>query len=114
MTNMQRSDLPFGSEFSPSQIVLPDLLEIIDGQPGRLARAGSGHPRNGISPATPKAATGEEASYNRGKLANNCKLGLIAYGIIERAGSFTDFGRHLHDIRKDEPALYRDWPGTFC
>lgn len=31
---MQRSDLPFGSEFSPSQIVLPDLLEIIEASQG--------------------------------------------------------------------------------
>jgi hypothetical protein len=26
----KKSDLPFGSEFSPSQIELPDLLDIID------------------------------------------------------------------------------------
>lgn len=25
---MQKSDLPFGSEFSPSQIDLPELLEL--------------------------------------------------------------------------------------
>lgn len=25
---MQKSDLPFGSEFSPSQIELPELLEL--------------------------------------------------------------------------------------
>jgi hypothetical protein len=105
--NMRRSDLPFGSEFSPSQIVLPDLLEIIDASKGDwraleaaiLEKYFTGHA---------EGREGEEASYNRGKLANNCKLGLIAYGIIERSGSFTEFGRHLYDIRKDEAALYRD------
>jgi site-specific DNA-methyltransferase (cytosine-N4-specific) len=104
---MQRSDLPFGSEFSPSQIVLPELLEIIEASGGDwhaleaaiLDRYFSSHA---------EGREGEEASYNRGKLANNCKLGLIAYGIIERSGSFTDFGRHLHGIREDEAALYRD------
>jgi site-specific DNA-methyltransferase (cytosine-N4-specific) len=104
---MQRSDLPFGSEFSPSQIVLPELLEIIEASQGDwraleaaiLKQYFSGHA---------EGREGEEASYNRGKLANNCKLGLIAYGIIERSGSFTDFGRHLYDIRKDEPLLYGD------
>ena len=104
---MQRSDLPFGSEFSPSQIVLPDLLEIIAASKGDwrvleaaiLKRYFSGHA---------KGRKGQEASYNRGKLANNCKLGLIAYGIIDRSGSFTEFGRHLHDTRRDEPRLYRD------
>lgn len=104
---MQRSDLPFGSEFSPSQIVLPELLEIIEASGGDwhaleaaiLERYFSGHA---------EGREGEEASYNRAKLANNCKLGLIAYGIIARSGSFTDFGRHLYDIRDDEAALYRE------
>lgn len=104
---LQRSDLPFGSEFSPSQIVLPELLEIIEASGGDwhaleaaiLERYFSGHA---------EGREGEEASYNRGKLANNCKLGLIAYGVIERSGSFTEFGHHLYDIRKDEVALYRD------
>lgn len=102
---MRRSDLPFGSEFSPSQIVLSDLLEMIESSRGDwkaleaaiLKRYFSGHA---------KGRVGEEASYNRRKLANNCKLGLIAYGIIERSGSFTDFGRGLYDIRADEPKLY--------
>lgn len=104
---MQRSDLPFGSEFSPSQIVLPELLEIIEASGGNwheleaaiLDRYFLGHA---------DGREGQEASYNRGKLANNCKLGLIAYGIIERSGSFTDFGCHLYEIREDEAALYRD------
>lgn len=104
---MQRSDLPFGSEFSPSQIELPELLEIVEVnqddwhalEAAILKRYFSSH-ANGQQ--------GEEASYNRGKLANNCKLGLIAYGIIERSGTFTDFGRHLYDVRKDEAVLYRD------
>ena len=104
---MQRSDLPFGSEFSPSQIELSKLLEIIEASQGDwraleaaiLKQYFSGHA---------EGREGEEASYNRGKLANNCKLGLIAYGIIERSGSLTEFGRHLYDIRKDEETLYRD------
>jgi hypothetical protein len=105
--NMRRSDLPFGSEFSPSQIVLPELLEIIKAsqedwhalEAGILERYFSGHAQGRES---------DDASYNRRKLAHNCKLGLIAYDIIERAGGFTEFGRHLYEIRKDEAALYRD------
>ena len=87
--------------------MLPELLEIIEASGGDwhaleaaiLERYFSGHA---------EGREGEEASYNRGKLANNCKLGLIAYGVIERSGSFTEFGHHLYDIRKDEVALYRD------
>lgn len=99
------SDLPFGSEFSPSQIVLPDLLDIVAAHQGDpraleaaiLARYFSSHA---------SGREGDEATYNRGKLANNCKLGLIAYGVIERDGNFTDFGRSLHALRGDETALY--------
>jgi hypothetical protein len=104
---MQRSDLPFGSEFSPSQIVLPDLLELIDASLGDWRALEAAILKRYFSTHA-EGREGEDASYNRGKLANNCKLGLIAYGVIERSGSFTAFGRHLHDIRKDEPALYRD------
>ena len=104
---MQRSDLPFGSEFSPSQIDLPELLEIVAAnqddwhalEAAILARYFSTHA---------EGRQGEEASYNRGKLANNCKLGLIAYGVIERSGKFTGFGRHLYDVRQDDAVLYRD------
>lgn len=104
---MQRSDLPFGSEFSPSQIVLPELLEIIEASNGDWKALEVAILKKYFS-AHAKGRVGKDASYNRGKLANNCKLGLIAYGIIERSGSFTEFGRHLYDIRKDEATLYRD------
>jgi Restriction endonuclease len=104
---MQRSDLPFGSEFSPSQIVLPDLLEIIDASQGDWHALEAAILKRYFSTHA-EGRDDEDASYNRGKLANNCKLGLIAYGIIERSGGFTDFGRHLYNIRKDEAALYRD------
>lgn len=100
------SDLPFGSEFSPSQIDLPALLELVADHQGRprdleaaiLARWFSEHA---------EAAEGEAGDYNRGKLANNCKLGLIAYGVIERDATLTEFGRALYGLRDDEPALYR-------
>jgi site-specific DNA-methyltransferase (cytosine-N4-specific) len=104
-TAQQKSDLPFGSEFSPSQIELPRVLELIEAAGGDwraleaaiLAAYFSGHA---------KGAEGETASYNRAKLANNCKLGLIAYGIIEREGAFTEFGRSLYDIRTDAAQLF--------
>jgi site-specific DNA-methyltransferase (cytosine-N4-specific) len=33
------------------------------------------------------------SEYNRRKLANNCKLGMIAYGVLNRDGFLTDLGR---------------------
>lgn len=101
-----RSDLPFGSEFSPSQINLPELLELVvvhQGSPRNLeaailAKYFTGH--------AAQPADDEDKSYNRGKLANNCKLGMIAYGLIDREARLTEFGQQLFDLRGDETALY--------
>jgi Restriction endonuclease len=103
-----RSDLPFGSEFSPSQIGLPDLLEITE--------AHQGDPRSLEAAILDKYFTSHAAApadedhktYNRGKLANNSKLGMIAYGIIDREARFTDFGLKLYGLRGDENALYEE------
>lgn len=99
---MKRSDLPFGSEFSPSQVDLPHLLQVADKHGGdwhafeeavRLAYFAS-------------HGSGAGASYNRGKLANNTKLGMIAYGIICRDATLTEFGEDLLKLVGEEPKLY--------
>lgn len=103
----EKSDLPFGSEFSPSQIELSRVLELVHASEGDwhaleaaiLKEYFSGHAKN---------STGSHATYNRGKLANNCKLGMIAYGIIDRGGSFTEFGKRLYGVRKDDAKLYEE------
>jgi hypothetical protein len=100
------SDLPFGSEFSPSQIELPVVLELAKKHEGDsraleaaiLERYFSGHAAGGGK---------KEGIYNRGKLANNCKLGLIAYRVIDRQGKLTSFGNELFELRSDEEKLYR-------
>lgn len=107
MTNGRTtSDLPFGSEFSPSQIFLPKLLELVkenEGDPKALEA------RILAEWFSQHAATSEDeaaGSYNRAKLANNCKLGLIAYGLIDRDARFTPVGDSLHGVRGDEAMLY--------
>ena len=101
------SDLPFGSEFSPSQIDLPLVLEMVKRHEGNwqalekeiLKRYFSGHA---------KGRKDEEGrTYNRGKLANNCKLGLIAYKIIDRSANYTPFGKELYEQRGDDEKLYK-------
>lgn len=94
-----KSDLPFGSEFSPSQIELARVLE--------FARTHGGDWK--AFEATVRKAYFEDygtSDYNKGKLANNTKLGMIAYGLIDRDANLTDLGRRLYDLRNDEPALY--------
>lgn len=100
------SDLPFGSEFSPSQIVLPELLELVHAHQGDVPALEAAIREKWFSGHAAKTDDDEGRTYNRGKLANNCKLGLIAYGIIERDAKFTAFGQELYGLRGDETALY--------
>jgi len=96
---MKKSDLPFGSEFSPSQIELPAVLEMAEAHGGDWK----------AFEAAVRAAYFEghkTSDYNRGKLANNTKLGMIAYGIIDRDAALTDFGQELLHLKDNEPALY--------
>ena len=103
---MRRSDLPFGSEFSPSQVDLPIVLELVKENEGDwrslekavLERYFSGHAKGRDDEAS--------KTYNRTKLANNCKLGLIAYKIINRDGNYTAFGSNLYELRGDDEKLY--------
>jgi len=105
----QQSDLPFGSEFSPSQTSLPELLEIVSRHNGNsrtlqaeiLETYFAGHGAAGGAKAT--------RDDNKGKLANNCKLGMIAYGLIDRNARFTEFGSKLFTLRKDEASLYTEF-----
>jgi site-specific DNA-methyltransferase (cytosine-N4-specific) len=95
----RKSDLPFGSEFSPSQIDLRRVLELADEHGGDW---------RGFEAAV--RATwfeGHDTSdYNRGKLANNTKLGMIAYGLIERDAALTELGRELLALADDQDALH--------
>lgn len=102
----QRSDLPFGSEFSPSVIVLPDLLEIVHAHQGDFRALEAAILMKYFTGHAAAATDEDHGTYNRGKLANNCKLGMIAYGIIDREARFTEFGAQLYALRGDESALY--------
>jgi site-specific DNA-methyltransferase (cytosine-N4-specific) len=96
---IQKSDLPFGSEFSPSQISLKRVLVLAETYHGDWRAF--------------EDAVYEEYFYqhntterNKRKLANNTKLGMIAYGIIDREGNLTEIGNQLLDLKDDDTALY--------
>jgi len=99
MNSIKKSDLPFGSEFSPSQINLPLLLEIAY----ELGGDWKTFEQRIRETFFEYEGTSE---YNRGKLANNCKLGMIAYGVIDRDANLTEFGTELYSIKDDEHKLY--------
>ncbi len=94
------SDLPFGSEFSPSQIELPTVLELAQAHEGDatalqaaiLARYFSAHGGGNVR--------------SQATLAMNCRLGMKAYGLIDKEGKLTEFGRDLYMKRNDAPLLY--------
>lgn len=51
-------------------------------------------------------ARNKTSDSNRRKLANNTKLGMIAYGIIDRDANLTDFGRELRGLCDNPEVLY--------
>jgi len=98
---MKHSDLPFGSEFSPSQIDLSAVLEIAD-QYGGDWKAFEAAVYGKYFKGYPTS------EYNRRKLANNCKLGLIAYRIVDRDAQLTSFGQKLLNLRGNVEHLYTE------
>jgi site-specific DNA-methyltransferase (cytosine-N4-specific) len=94
-----KSDLPFGSEFSPNQI---DLIRVLE-----LAREHSGDWR-ALEDAIRREYFDSHptSEYNRRKLANNCKLGMIAYGVLHRDGTLTDVGKQLLSLKETPDKMY--------
>ena len=96
----QKSDLPFGSEFSPSQIELPVLLNLA------VAHGGDAKALQAEIQAHFFSTHGGGNAKNQQTLAMNCRLGMKAYGLLDEHANLTDFGRALHAIRDDKPKLY--------
>lgn len=97
---MPRSDLPFGSEFSPAQIDLPVLLELAH-QHGANWKAFEEAVRDRYF------ADHSTSDYNKAKLANNTKLSMRAYGLVGRKDTtLTEVGKALHDARHEEAVLF--------
>ena len=96
---VQKSDLPFGSEFSPSQIELAKVLE--------LAKKHGGDWRAFEASVYETYFKNYGSSEkNRRKLANNTKLGMIAYGVIERDATLTELGDKLYALRENPAKLH--------
>lgn len=80
---IRKSDLPFGSEFSPSRISLEKVL--------RLAEANDGNWKElEIAIYSEYFSSNSTSDYNKKKLANNTKLGMQAYGLLDKDGHLTE------------------------
>jgi hypothetical protein len=97
---MPRSDLPFGSEFSPQVIDLRKLLELA---------AEHGDDWRAFEDAVRREYFVRETTsdYNLGKLANNTKLAMRAYGLMREVdASLTDLGLRLYQMRDNPTRLH--------
>jgi hypothetical protein len=100
---MQKSDLPFGSEFSPSNIDLKTVLEFALKFGGDTkAFEGAVHDEFFSEGKFPKTD-----EYNRRKRANNTNLGMRAYGIVDKEANLTAVGKELYELR-DHPKELQD------
>jgi len=99
---MQKSDLPFGSEFSPSNIGLKAVLEFAAEHGGdNQAFERAVHDTFFSETKFP-----ETSEYNRRKRANNTNLGMRAYGIVDHDAKLTVVGKELYDLRDTPKELY--------
>jgi site-specific DNA-methyltransferase (cytosine-N4-specific) len=98
---MPKSDLPFGSEFSPNQVDLPTLLEIIIQYPSD---------KTGFEKALKDTffARNKTSERNKQKLAMNLRLSLKAYQIIDDDICLTEFGETLYRLRQNDAELYAE------
>lgn len=96
---MPKSDLPFGSEFSPNQIDLPTVLELINQYQGD---------KEGFELALKDTFFKENktSERNKKKLAMNLRLSLKAYQILDDDIQFTKFGSSLYRLRNHNQELY--------
>ncbi len=84
--------LPFGTQFSPNQIELPQLLQlIIENEGDNTAQ---------LIAAIVDTFFSTNAADQQRSMARNCKNSLVSYGILENGGGvhITAFGRQLYEI----------------
>ena len=89
--NKDIQTLPFGSEFSPNQVDLPNLLEICKNHEGNQV-----HIEKAIIDTFYSDKTNDVK-----KLGNNCFTALRHYKILDDNGVLTEIGNNLYEHRKD-------------
>jgi site-specific DNA-methyltransferase (cytosine-N4-specific) len=96
---MAKSDLPFGSEFTPTTMSLAHLL--------RLAAEHHGN-RSGLRDAILAAYFAQHATSetNKRKLAGNTLISMAAYGLLDSAVELTPLGRELLEWADTEQEMH--------
>lgn len=93
-------DIPSAQNFSPAEVDLPRVLELVHANVGDRKR---------LSEAIRVEFYADRPVPRRGQgtVWQNVTTGMVAYGVIDDAARFTDLGKSLFEIRDDEKALYR-------
>lgn len=99
---MDKNELPFGSEFSPSQIDLVTMLG--------LAKDNSGDRTNLQLAIRQKYFNDKEdrSEHNSKTLASNARLAMQKYGILDDACTLTEIGKILLAAKDDEKLMYAE------
>jgi site-specific DNA-methyltransferase (cytosine-N4-specific) len=94
-------DIPSGQNFSPSEVGLPRVLELVYENQGN---------RKALSEAIRSEyyADRPQPKKGQGTVWQNVTSGMVAYGLIDETARFTDFGWRLYKLRADEQGLYRE------
>jgi Restriction endonuclease len=100
------NELPFGSEFSPSQIDLPRLLDIVHDNQGNRDQLLAEILKEFFAGHAQKTKDATKQAKNQRTLALNCRIALGTYGIIDGDGNFTATGLKLYSLRTTPGALY--------
>jgi site-specific DNA-methyltransferase (cytosine-N4-specific) len=95
---MKKSDIPFGSEFSPSIIDLDRLLKIVSLNIGNVSALESAIRQEWFE-------TRQMNEKNKRTMSMNVRLGLQKYEIIDGLGNLTELGDHLRDVSTAEERL---------
>lgn len=97
---MPKSDLPFTSQFTPTQTPLPQLLSLVERCAGSQETLVSN-----IEAAFFYQHAGGDL-HERREVAKNTVLSLMAYGLLDEDRHLTDFGQILVALKDDALALY--------
>jgi len=97
----KKSEIPFGAQFSPNQVSLPELLQIIHKEAGN---------RGKITEAIRDRFFANQSLTQRRKLAENTVLSLRAYGLLaEDAATPTRLAGELLALTGKPDALYEQF-----
>lgn len=112
-------DIPFGVQFSPEQVDLAEVLEIVVDHSGDAEAMEKEfydrYFRKDTDPLSDEIADWKAARYQmrhdypRVKVANNTYLSIRDYELIDRDDCATPLAKRLHQIRNNQDKLYEEF-----